>query len=158
MFRKRRSLGLALLAFGIALSLCTLAAQGWAQHEIATELVNAYPGVNFLCNTPYTGVASHAFGLDANYQQVSGCEAADTQGDTQTTTCSTNAVQVEVLLQELPFHGGGWGAIHAWNIGSWAGGATGSGTINVCQGGFGVCGGSYPCGNVYFTAEAAGYN
>jgi hypothetical protein len=160
MFRKRRSLGLALLAFGTALSLCTLAAQGWAQHEIGTELVNASGTNNWICNTPYSVIASHAIGFDASWNPVSGCEAEDGQGNTQTTTCSPSAVNIEILLQEFSIRGGGsFGAIHAWNLGSWASPSLNApGTVNVCQGGFGVCGGNYPCGNVYFIAEAAGYN
>lgn len=156
MFRKRRSLGLALLAFGIALSLCTLAEQGWAQHEIATELGNAGGALNWVCNGGATAISSDAFGYDANWNFVNGCEVQDAEGSTQTTTCSTNAVNVEVRLDEIYISEPQSITTIRAMVGTWANGAVAGATISACQAAFGNCGGS--CRNVPFTAEAAGYN
>jgi hypothetical protein len=151
MFRKRRSLGLAFLAFGTALSLCTIAAQGWAQHEIVTELVGAGGSPWSVCGSACTTIVSTAWGYDANWQQVSGCAAEDSQGSTAATTCPVNAVNLVGRLDEFNCCSSSCvlNTVNA-SFGSWANGAVIGGTINVSQGG--------ACSSRHFTAEAAGYN
>ena len=152
MFRKRRSLRLALLAFGSALSLCTLALPGRASQTLSTFLgigSNA-SGPNWqVCNSTSGTVESIAEGYDANWAFV--CGATDSDGSTHSTSCSNAAYNHVILAYGWCDANGCYAVDQSDNWQSWPNTASAGSTLNAHQPG-------KSCRNVGFTATATAKN
>jgi hypothetical protein len=134
MLRARRSLGLAILAFGTALSLCTIAAQGRAGQWLFSYLLigSHASGPNWKECGSAASIVSVAQGFDSNWNFV--CEVSDSDGSTHSTPCN-NAVDNYVELdQEWNCNSNGCSVFaYASDDKPWGTVATANATVNATQ-------------------------